>query len=75
MTQLDSVTWSVQVFWLFIIFFSIYFLLYRFYGPAVFYNKNLRLKKIEAHYNLMVFYDYLNVSQKFKRFFIIGGNF
>ena len=31
--------------------------------------------KIKKHYNLSVFYDYLNVSQKFKRFFIIGNNF
>ena len=74
MTQLDNVTWSIQIFWLFIIFFIIYFLIYRLYGPLIFYNQNLRAKKIELHYNLTIFYDYLNVSQKFKRFFILGNN-
>lgn len=75
MTQLDSITWFVQVFWLFIVFFVIYFLLYRVYGPLSFYNQNLKSKKIEAHYNSIVFYDFLNVSERFKKFFIINNNF
>ena len=75
MTQLDSITWFVQVFWLFIIFFVIYFLLYRVYGPLSFYNQNLKMKKIESHYNMTVFYNFLNVSERFKKFFIINNNF
>lgn len=71
MTQLDSITWFVQVFWLFIIFFTVYFLLYRVYGPLSFYNQNLKAKKIESHYSSIVLYDFLNVSEKFKKFFLI----
>jgi hypothetical protein len=73
MTQLDNVTWLPQVLWLFIIFFSIYILIYKNFGPLSFYNQSLRLKKIENHYSLIVLYDYLNVGIMFKRFGLISN--
>lgn len=75
MTQLDSITWFPQILWLFIIFFSIYTLMYKNFGPLSFYNQNLKLKKIENHHSSTVFYDYLNVDTMFKRFSVILNNF
>jgi len=75
MTQLDSVTWFPQVFWLFAIFFSIFTLIYTIFGPLSFYNQNLRFKKIENHYKSIVSLNFLNVDTKFKRYSIISNNF
>ena len=75
MTQLDSITWAGQILWFFIIFLFIYCAAVYIYIPVLFMNQFTRYNKIKKHYNLSVFYDYLNVSQKFNRFFIIGNNF
>jgi hypothetical protein len=74
-TQLDNITWFPQILWLFVIFFSLYVLIYKNFGPLSFYNQNLRSKKIEKHYSSAVFYDYLNVDTRFKRFNVISNNF
>jgi len=75
MTQLDSITWFPQIFWLFIIFFSIYVLIYKTFGPISFYNQNIRTEKIKKHYLSLVSYDFLNVDIMFKRFNLIVNNF
>jgi hypothetical protein len=75
MTQLDSITWFSQIFWLFTIFFSVYILIYSVYGPISFYSQNIRAKKINKHYTFITFYDFLNVDIMFKRFNIIINNF
>jgi hypothetical protein len=75
MTQLDSITWLPQIFWLFIIFFIIYILIYIIYGPVSFYSQNVRTKKIERHYRSIISYDFLNVDIMFKRFNVIVNNF
>ena len=75
MTQLDSITWFPQIFWLFIIFFIVYHLIYTVFGPANFIMQGLRFKKIEKHYVSTVLYDFLNVNIMFKRFNVILNNF
>ena len=75
MTQLDSITWFPQIVWLFIVFFTIYVLVYKAYGPVGFYSQNIRSKVIEKHYSSTVFYDFLNVDIMFKRFNVIVSNF
>jgi hypothetical protein len=74
-TQLDSITWFPQIIWLFIIFFTVYTLVYISFGPVSFYSQNLRSKTIEKHYSSTVFYDFLNVDVMFKRFNVIVNNF
>lgn len=75
MTQLDSITWVPQIIWLFIIFFTLYVLIYKNFGPMGFYIQNLRSHKISNHYSSIIFYDYLNVEVMFKRFFTISSKF
>jgi hypothetical protein len=75
MTQLDNITWFPQILWLFIIFFSLYVLIYKYFGPLSFFNQQMRAQKIKKHYSSIVFYDYLNVDTRFKRFNVISSKF
>lgn len=75
MTQLDSITWFAQIFWFLVIFFSLYILIYKNFGPLCFYNQNLHAAKINKHYASMISYDSLNVETKFRRFSIIFDKF
>jgi hypothetical protein len=75
MTQLDHITWFSQIFWLMIIFSSVYIKIYQTFGPRSFNIQNTRVKKIEKHYSSIVFYDYLNADVLFKRYNLIFNNF
>lgn len=75
MTQLDNITWFPQILWLFIIFFILYVLVYKYFGPLSFFNQQMRTQKIQKHYSSIVFYDYLNVDTRFKRFNVVSSSF
>lgn len=75
MTQLDSITWFGQVFWFLLIFFSLYVLMYKNFGPSIFYNQNLHGAKITKHYTSIISYDSINIETKFRRFSIILDRF
>jgi hypothetical protein len=75
MPQLDSVIWFSQVFWLFIVFFVFYFIIYLNYGPLLFKAQNFRCKKIESHYNSIVFYNYKNIEFLYKNWFSLSKLF
>jgi hypothetical protein len=72
MAQLDSITWLPQIIWFSIIFFTVYTFVYKEFAPLAFYSQNLRSKKIEKHYNSIVRYDYLNVSNSLFLFNNVG---
>jgi len=75
MTQLDSITWYPQIFWLFISFGFFYTFVKFILIPLISEKREGRVLKIIRHYNKIVFYDFLNVDIMFKRFNVILSNF
>jgi len=68
MTQLDSITWLPQIIWLFFIFFLVFRLVEKIFGPNSYFMQTFRLAKIRSHYMSAIYFDFLNVNMKFKRF-------
>lgn len=75
MTQLDFYTWFVQVVALFVSFFSLYVLVYKYIGPLLFTIINLPEEKIKKHYNFVNFYYFSILAGILGRFVAFNKNF